>query len=100
MHPAHFYEAVSVMRFHPDSRIVEAAYLVACESWRISDVVKKYGIHQSQLSRALSKIALKWKDLCEQRGLVCEPVVLDPAEMAVVRQLERRHLQRANKRSG
>lgn len=92
MTPEHFDLTVSAMSFK-SLATVRAARAVMVEGVRPGEAVMEYDVPQPQLSRAVSRIEKKWRDICDQQNWVCEPVALPPDVMALVRHIEIKNLE-------
>lgn len=97
MTPEHFELTVSTMSFQ-SAATVRAARAVLVDFQRNGDASAANGIPAPQVSRAVQRIQQKWQAICARENWVCEPVVLAPEAMAVVRGLEAKTLEPLKKR--
>jgi len=64
---------------------------------RPTDAEKEFGIPHDQLSRADKRVRETWEIICNEKGLVCEPIALRPSTLALVLELEAEQMELAPK---
>ncbi len=87
MTPEHFEITVASMKLQSQATI-EAARSVLVEGLKHKEASARYGVTQSQISRATSRIEKKWQEICEREDWLYEPIALPKEMMELVRALQ------------